>query len=89
MSGRARSFSPGRAGRLVKRSFSIAGHRTSVALEQEFWDALSDIAATRAQVLSALVEATDAAREPGQPLASALRVLALREVARPEGVGRR
>jgi predicted DNA-binding ribbon-helix-helix protein len=64
--------------RLVKRSFSLAGHRTSVALEPEFWGALSAIAGARAQALSALVETTDAAREPGQPLASALRVLALR-----------
>jgi predicted DNA-binding ribbon-helix-helix protein len=76
-----------RSGRLVKRSFSIAGHRTSVALEQEFWAALSDIAGARGQALSALVEATDAAREPGQPLASALRVLALREIARSAGAG--
>jgi predicted DNA-binding ribbon-helix-helix protein len=69
--------------RLVKRSFSLAGHRTSVALEQEFWAALSEIAAARTQALSTLVETTDAAREPGQPLASALRVLALRAFFRP------
>lgn len=62
---------------LVKRSFSLAGHRTSVALEQEFWDALAQMAQDRAQSLSALVAATDAAREPNRPLASALRVLAL------------
>ena len=67
-----------RQGGLVKRSFSLAGHRTSVALEPEFWSALSRIAAERGQTLSALVAATDAARTPGQPLASALRVLALR-----------
>jgi len=75
--------------RLVKRSFSLAGHRTSVALEQEFWAALSDIAAARAQALSALVETIDAAREPGQPLASALRVLALRAFFRPGDPGDR
>jgi predicted DNA-binding ribbon-helix-helix protein len=69
---------PARSGRLVKRSFSLAGHRTSVALEQEFWAALSEMAAARGEALSALVETTDAAREPGQPLASALRVMALR-----------
>jgi predicted DNA-binding ribbon-helix-helix protein len=63
----------------VKRSFSLAGHRTSVALEKEFWEALISVAAARTQTLSALVAATDAARSPGQPLASALRVLALRE----------
>jgi predicted DNA-binding ribbon-helix-helix protein len=63
----------------VKRSFSLAGHRTSVALEREFWDALIGIAQARGQTLSALVAATDAARAPGQPLASALRVLALQQ----------
>ena len=62
---------------LIKRSFSLAGHRTSVALEHEFWSALSHIAERRAQRLSALVAQADAARDPGQPLASALRVLAL------------
>jgi len=74
---------PAKPGRLVKHSFSLAGHRTSVALEQEFWAALSEIAAAHSQALSALVETTDAAREPGQPLASALRVLALRTFFRP------
>jgi predicted DNA-binding ribbon-helix-helix protein len=64
---------------LVKRSFSLAGHRTSVALEEPFWAALGRIAVARGQTLSALVAATDAGRGPGQPLASALRVLALQE----------
>ena len=63
----------------MKRSFSLAGHRTSVALEEPFWTALGRIAVARGQTLSALVAAADAAREPGQPLASALRVMALRE----------
>ena len=30
---------------LIKRSFSLAGHRTSVALEEEFWSALIQVAA--------------------------------------------
>ena len=64
---------------LIKRSFSLAGHRTSVALEEEFWAALTHIAAERQQTITALVAATDASRGAGQPLASALRVLALRE----------
>ena len=50
-----------------------------MALEEPFWAALLHVAQARGQSLSALVAATDAAREPGQPLASALRVLALRE----------
>lgn len=62
---------------LAKQSFSLSGHRTSVALEPEFWAALRALAAARGQSLSALVAATDAARAPDRPLASALRVLAL------------
>jgi predicted DNA-binding ribbon-helix-helix protein len=62
----------------VKRSFSLAGHRTSVALEPEFWGALTRIAARRDSTLSALVSTADGERVPLQPLASALRVLALR-----------
>ena len=62
---------------LHKRSFSLAGHRTSVALEQEFWDALEVLAAVRGLALSALVAEVDAARAGSQPLASALRITAL------------
>lgn len=64
---------------LVKRSFSVSGHRTSVALEPEFWSALSDIATRRGALLSALVAQVDAERCPGQPLASALRIVALQQ----------
>jgi predicted DNA-binding ribbon-helix-helix protein len=62
---------------LIKRSFSLAGHRTSVALEAEFWTVLLRIARSRQQNLSALVAAADASRAPDRPLASALRVMAL------------
>jgi predicted DNA-binding ribbon-helix-helix protein len=64
---------------LKKRSFSLAGHRTSVALEPEFWDVLQEIATVQRGTLGALVAALDAERDPDQPLASALRVLALRK----------
>lgn len=63
--------------RLVKRSFSLNGHRTSVALEAEFWAGLATIAAARGRTLSALVAEADAARAADMPLASSLRVLAL------------
>lgn len=62
---------------LQKRSFSLAGHRTSVALEPEFWAALVALAEGRGVALSALVAEVDAARGAGQPLASGLRVAAL------------
>lgn len=76
---------PDRPSALVKRSFSLAGHRTSVALEPAFWSALSQIATARAQTLAALIAKADAARQPGQPLASALRVLALSEFVQTAG----
>lgn len=64
---------------LVKRSFSLAGHRTSVALEPEFWAVIEAAAARRGISLAALVGELDAARaETGAPLASTLRVFALR-----------
>lgn len=62
---------------LVKRSFSLAGHRTSVALEPEFWRALIALAAQRRMGLATLVAQIDAARPPGRALASSLRVTAL------------
>jgi predicted DNA-binding ribbon-helix-helix protein len=62
--------------KLKKRSFSIAGHRTSVALEAEFWAALESRAKTEKLSLAALVARIDAGRGE-RPLASALRVYAL------------
>jgi predicted DNA-binding ribbon-helix-helix protein len=66
---------------LIKRSFSLAGHRTSVALETEFWAALARVAEQDGMVLSALVARIDGERDSATPLASALRVLALRRAA--------
>jgi predicted DNA-binding ribbon-helix-helix protein len=62
---------------LCKRSFTLARHRTSVALEPAFWSALEQIAAASGQTLLALVTAADTARDPATSLASALRLLAL------------
>ncbi len=62
---------------LTKRSFALAGHRTSVALEPEFWDALEALATQRGMVVSALVAEVDQSRDPARNLASSLRVLAL------------
>lgn len=58
-----------------KRSVSIAGHRTSIALEPEFWAVLERMAAARGLSLPGLVVEIDAGRTG--PLASALRVAAL------------
>lgn len=65
---------------LRKRSFALAGHRTSVALEPEFWAVLEAVAQRRGLSLAALVTEVDTARaDPSQPLASALRLHALVE----------
>ncbi|HMH65318.1 MAG TPA: ribbon-helix-helix domain-containing protein [Rhizomicrobium sp.] len=61
---------------LKKRSFSLAGHRTSVALEAEFWAVIDAAAAQGGQSLAALVAQIDASRGE-RPLASALRLYAL------------
>lgn len=63
---------------LIKRSFSLAGHRTSVALEQEFWDVLAQDAASRGLTLARMVADIDTERGLDRPLASALRLRALR-----------
>lgn len=65
---------------LAKRSFSLAGHRTSIALEPDFWAALDGAARGRGISLAALVVELDAARAAdAAPLASTLRVFALRQ----------
>ena len=70
---------PPRCAMLIKRSFSLAGHRTSVALEAPFWAVLEGAAARRGASLASLVAGIDARRTPSEPLASALRLAALAE----------
>jgi predicted DNA-binding ribbon-helix-helix protein len=68
---------------LRKRSFQLAGHRTSVALEPEFWAVLEAAARQHGLSLAALVTRIDTTREAAvHPLASALRLHALAEVSR-------
>lgn len=67
-------------GGLQKRSMRIAGHRTSIALEAEFWDALERVARARDLSLPRLLAEIDegrAARDPDASLASAVRVYVL------------
>ena len=64
---------------MLKRSLTIAGHRTSIALEPEFWEGLELLAARRGVRLSALIEEIDAERQTPN-LSSALRVAVLRDV---------
>ena len=64
------------ASAIQKRSVRIAGHPTSISLEDAFWDALREIANARNVRLSELVEEIDAERS-SQNLSSAIRVYVL------------
>ncbi len=61
---------------LVKRSLTIAGHRTSVSLEEAFWRRLQEVAGRRGLSASALVAEIDAVRGASN-LSSAIRVYVL------------
>lgn len=64
-----------------KKSISLNSHRTSIALEDEFWEALEGFAATDERSLPSLITEIDRARlndTPPPGLASALRVYVLR-----------
>ena len=61
---------------VVKRSIVIAGHKTSVSIEDAFWTALKEIALARRQRLAELIGAIDGARR-GRNLSSAIRVFVL------------
>jgi predicted DNA-binding ribbon-helix-helix protein len=61
---------------VVKRSVVLAGHKTSVSLEEPFWQGLKDIATSRRMTLSDLVSSIDLDREHGN-LSSALRLFVL------------
>ena len=69
---------------LIKRSVSLEGHATSVALEAEFWAALEVNARQRRLSLAGLIGEIDSQRGD-RPLASALRVWALSHQGLPEG----
>jgi len=62
---------------IVKRSLVIGGHKTSISLEDPFWNELKFIASEREIRLSKLVSSINASREHGN-LSSALRVFVLR-----------
>ena len=51
--------------RVVKRSIIVAGHKTSVSLEDAFWNALKEIAIARGTTISKVVSSIDAERQRG------------------------
>jgi predicted DNA-binding ribbon-helix-helix protein len=61
---------------VVKRSIVIAGHKTSVSLEDAFWRGLKDIASARNVTLSDIVASIDTDRRQGN-LSSAIRLFVL------------
>jgi predicted DNA-binding ribbon-helix-helix protein len=61
---------------VVKRSIVIAGHKTSVSLEDAFWKALKEIAGGRHMTLSDIVGMIDSERQHGN-LSSAIRLFVL------------
>ena len=68
---------------IAKRSIKIAGHKTSVSLEEEFWDALKTLAVAEDMSLSALIERIDAGRAEDanvDNLSSALRLAVLADL---------
>lgn len=65
--------------RIVKRSVSIAGHRTSISLEEPFWQLLREIAERDKLSIQALIGRIDAERGE-QNLSSAIRVFVLMDL---------
>ena len=61
---------------VVKRSIVVAGHKTSVSLEDAFWKSLKEIAEDRDITLSDLVSSIDTDRQQGN-LSSAIRLFVL------------
>ena len=61
---------------VIKRSIVIAGHKTSVSLEDAFWKGLKEIAGERDMTLSELVASIDTDRQHGN-LSSGIRLFVL------------
>ena len=61
---------------IVKRSLVVAGHKTSVSLEDAFWKGLKEIASVRGMTSSELVAVIDSGRQHGN-LSSAIRLFVL------------
>jgi len=66
------------SGRPKKHSLTLKGHRTSVSLEDEFWDAFRDIATAQNRPINALAAEIDSDRGTETGLASAIRLYVLR-----------
>ena len=67
----------GKGANEIKRSVTIAGHRTSISLEPPFWDTLKELACTEKTSVNELVRRIDTARDGKGSLSSAIRVYVL------------
>jgi predicted DNA-binding ribbon-helix-helix protein len=83
------------ASTIVKRSVLVQGHKTSISLEEPFWNGLKDIAASRRQPLTAVLQQVDLDRQDSSNLSSAVRLFVLehyrnqaQSAARPENSAR-
>ena len=63
---------------LIKKSVTIHKHRTSIALEQEFWDVLKDISIEKNYSVEKLIANIDLNRDAS--LASCIRVIVLKYI---------
>ena len=64
--------------RPVKRSLTLRGHRTSVSLEDDFWQGFRDIAEAQGKPINVLAAELDAERDLETGLATAIRLYVLR-----------
>jgi predicted DNA-binding ribbon-helix-helix protein len=62
---------------IVKRSIVVGGHKTSISLEEAFWNCMREISAERSATLSKLVGEIDSSRQQGSNLSSAIRLFVL------------
>ncbi len=63
--------------RPIKRSLTLRGHRTSVSLEDPFWQAFREIAEERGRAINDLAAEIDANRDLDTGLATAIRLFIL------------
>jgi predicted DNA-binding ribbon-helix-helix protein len=61
---------------VLKRSVVVAGHKTSISVEDEFWESFKEIAEERGMTLAAMIGAIDGDREHAN-LSSAIRLFVL------------
>jgi predicted DNA-binding ribbon-helix-helix protein len=62
---------------MAKRSLTVAGHRTSISLEEPFWAGLAEMAEARKSSVAAVVASIDRTRADGTNLSAAVRIAVL------------